>query len=293
MLFTYTFAQQDAKVSHYMYNTMLFNPAFAGSSNDVCATLINRQQWKGFAGAPKTSTLTLEGIIRPFKKKSGLGLIINSDNIGNHKQFNGKIAYSYHKKIWNGQLFTGLNMGLFNQEVTPNTKFPESTEVLYDQDAIGMVFDMDMGTYYKSEKYYLSFSVTHLNQPTFNFERNAINPSLKRHYFLTGGYNLSLESAFIDVLPTFMIKSDGADTQISISTNVTYNKKFWGGVSYSGFDALIFMAGLELKNGIKFGYAYDVNLTALRKATHEVYINYCFNLTRDRMPQNYKSVRFL
>ena len=48
------FGQQDPVLSHYMFNTQTFNPAYSGISGMISATALTRQQWVGFPGAPST-----------------------------------------------------------------------------------------------------------------------------------------------------------------------------------------------------------------------------------------------
>ncbi len=69
-----------------------------------------------------------------------------------------------------------------------------------------------------------------------------------------------------------------------------------GGVSYRYQEALIFMGGMELKNGIMVGYSYDWNVSDVGKYTggsHEVTVAYHFGLQWGKRQKIYKSVRFL
>ncbi|HCX98590.1 MAG TPA: hypothetical protein DG754_00485, partial [Bacteroidales bacterium] len=53
-------AQQDPLFSHNMFNQMAINPAYAGSSDMICATAINRLQWTGFGeGAPNVTVVNV------------------------------------------------------------------------------------------------------------------------------------------------------------------------------------------------------------------------------------------
>ena len=78
--------------------------------------------------------------------------------------------------------------------------------------------------------------------------------------------------------------------------NVVYHKMYWGGVSYRYQEALIFMGGMELKNGIMVGYSYDWNVSDVGKYTggsHEVTVANHFGLQWGKRQKIYKSVRFL
>jgi len=56
------------------------------------------------------------------------------------------------------------------------------------------------------------------------------------------------------------------------------------------------LAGLEVYNGIKVGYAYDVlsiHTDKYSKGSHEFMLTYSFNIVRSTVVPKYKSVRFL
>src|ERR1700748_1446919 len=73
-------AQQDNLYSQYMFNGLLINPAYAGSNEVLSATALNRNQWVGFDGAPRTNTFSLH---TPLKnKKINLGITFINDRYG-------------------------------------------------------------------------------------------------------------------------------------------------------------------------------------------------------------------
>ena len=45
-------AQQEAHFTQFMYNQLYFNPAYAGARGMPSFSLIYRNQWIGFKGAP-------------------------------------------------------------------------------------------------------------------------------------------------------------------------------------------------------------------------------------------------
>ena len=94
-----------------------------------------------------------------------------------------------------------------------------------------------LGAYYKTDKYYAGFSVTHINEPKIKFSKGT--PYVSRHYYFTAGYNLQLPNPALNYCPRFLLFSDGKVTQAAINTLVRYNKKVWGGVSYRAGDALL------------------------------------------------------
>jgi type IX secretion system PorP/SprF family membrane protein len=295
-------SQQDPVTSHYMFNTMTYNPGICGTSGMICATALNRQQWIGFKGAPSTTIFSVNAPVAPFKIRSGVGLMVESDNIGFDKDMNLSASYSYLADIGPGKLGIGVTLGMLNKTLDPtwyipsgDAHTPASGDPLIPETKESYVaFDAGLGFYYRTEKYYAGLSVTHLNQPQIKFTKGVTYVS--RHYYLTGGYTLQLPNPALELTPSVFALSDGKVVQFTVSSILKYNKKVWGGVSYREGDALIGMIGLELFNGIRLGYAYDFTLSDVRKTStgsHEFMVNYCFDLGFGKSPMKYKSIRFL
>ena len=120
---------------------------------------------------------------------------------------------------------------------------------------------------------------------------------LARHYYATAGYDLQMANPLFEVMPSFVLSSDGRVNQLYVNTNVRYNKRFWGGVSYrTGENAVVGIVGVELFNGIRVGYSYDFDFSKLNtvsNGSHELTVGYCFDLSMEKSPQKYKSIRFL
>ncbi len=296
------FSQQDPVTSHYMFNTLTYNPGIAGTSGMICATALTRQQWVGFKGAPATTLFNISAPVSPFKINSGVGLLVESDNIGFDKDINLSASYSYLLDLGSGTLGIGLSLGMLNKTLNPTWEIPSgdihtpaSGDPLIPETKESVVaFDAGLGFYYRTEKYYAGLSVTHINQPKIKYSKGT--PYISRNYYLTAGYNLQLPNPSLELLPSVFVYSDGKVVQFSVSSLIRYNKKVWGGVSYRAGDALVGMIGLELYNGLRLGYAYDFTLSDMKKnssGSHEFMINYCFDLSLGRSSMKYKSIRFL
>ena len=296
------FSQQDPVTSHYMFNTLTYNPGIAGTSGMICATALTRQQWVGFKGAPATTIFNISAPVSPFKINSGVGLLVESDNIGFDKDINLSASYSYLLDLGSGTLGIGLNLGILNKTLNPTWEIPSgdihtpaSGDPLIPETKESVVaFDAGLGFYYRTDKYYAGLSVTHINQPKIKYSKGT--PYISRNYYLTAGYNLQLPNPSLELLPSVFVYSDGKVVQFSVSSLIRYNKKVWGGVSYRAGDALVGMIGLELYNGLRLGYAYDFTLSDMKtnsSGSHEFMVNYCFDLSLGRSSMKYKSIRFL
>ncbi|MBV5342599.1 type IX secretion system membrane protein PorP/SprF, partial [bacterium] len=66
--------------THYMNNTLVVNPAYAGSRDALTVTAINRVQWVDHTGAPVTQSITMHSPLA--NKHVGLGFSLMNDKIG-------------------------------------------------------------------------------------------------------------------------------------------------------------------------------------------------------------------
>ncbi len=296
---TYIAAQQDPVFSHIFFDKVKINPAFAGNQGDICVGIINRQQWVGFEGAPQTTALNANMPVRLFGVNSGVGLSLMDDRLGFENNFQLGLQYAYFAKIGNNKLGIGADAGFYNIAFdgtwTPPDAPAGSDPAIPAEKDNSFVFDLAFGLTYFAGDFYIGLSATHLTEPKLSLS-NSAQSFLKRHYYLMAGYNWQLMDGSLDLSPNLLIKSDAASAQITINLTATYNKKFWGGVTYRTIDAIDIMAGIELFNGMRLGYAYGLNFSKListNGGSHEVMLGYCFSLGFDRTPQKYKSVRFL
>ena len=294
--------QQDPLSSQYMFNTLSYNPGVSGISGMICTTLLTRQQWVGFKGAPSTTIFSISAPVTLFRVKSGVGLVVGRDAAGFDKDINLAGAYTYIMDVGQGKLGLGLNLGIINKSLSPDWQIPSGDAhtppsgdpLIPENKESHVTFDAGIGAYYKTDKLYAGLSVTHINQPKFKFSKGT--PYVSRHYYFTAGYTLQLPSPSFELMPSLFVFSDGKVAQLAINALVRYNKKVWGGVSYRAGDAITGMVGVELYNGIRIGYAYDFPMTDIRKSTsgsHEFMVNYCFDLNLGKSAMRYKSIRFL
>jgi type IX secretion system PorP/SprF family membrane protein len=292
-------AQQIRQFSQNMFNTMAINPGYAGSNDAICATIIHRQQWVGMEGAPTTSVFNVNAAIKPFKVNSGIALGVMNDKLGFNNDIGFNFAYAYRLNVGDGKLGIGVGVDVVNTSLEAEWTPPLNGNYKDDSSIPGpkenaMVFDFSAGLFYRTEKLYLGVSSMNIRQAKLDYEK--ANPFLARQYYLTSGYTITLPNPSFELLPSIFVKSDGKTTQLDANACVLYNKKFWGGLSYRINDAIIGMLGIELSNGLKIGYAYDFTVSDIQKnssGTHEFMVGYCFSVKKEKVPQKYKSIRFL
>jgi type IX secretion system PorP/SprF family membrane protein len=300
----FAYGQQDPEFSQHKSAMSLFNPGSVGSSDRICLNAVHREQWVGFPGAPSTSYFSADGAFNIFGKDIGAGISILNDNFGFNSDLGINLQGAYRIAVGTGKLGIGLNAGILNKSLSPEWKTISTTGEIQEgaQGDISIpqakesrvAFDMGLGIFYSGGNVFMGISATHLNKARIKYE-NA-TPQLVRHYYATAGYILQLPNPLIEIMPYFILKTDGKANQLYLNTTVRYNKRFWGGVSYRAGDAVVGLVGLELFNGVRVGYSYDFVTSQIGKysdGSHELTIGYCFDLSLDKSPQKYKSIRFL
>ena len=73
-------AQQDPMYTHYMDNTLVINPGYAGSRDALTVTALHRSQWVDYKGAPITQTIMFHTPLR--NEHLGVGMSVMNDKIG-------------------------------------------------------------------------------------------------------------------------------------------------------------------------------------------------------------------
>ena len=294
-------AQQDPKFSQNMFLAPFYNPGAVGSSDKICLAAAFRNQWTGLPDAPITTAFTADMPVRFLGRSHGIGISFMNDNLAFNNDFLFSAAYAFRIDLGQGSLGIGANVGLANQSLSPKWNgadviTPDTDDAIPKNGGSTFGFDIGLGAFYNTDNLYVGISTTHLNETSFDYPEDVAESKMIRHYYLMAGYNIQLANPMFEIIPSTMIMTDGRSHLIYLNTNLRYNKRFWGGVSYSVGGALSALFGIEMMNGIKIGYSYDFELSPLmnyNSGSHEVTVRYCFDLSVDKSPQKYKSIRFL
>ncbi len=306
LLISAGYAQQSPQITHNMFSIMSYNPGYAGNKNAICADGIIRQQWVGFKDAednkiaPETFLFTINSPVKILK--GGVSVSLMQDKLGFQKDIGLNIGYAYHLDISGGDLGIGAQVGFLNR-TTDFSKFisvePDPLLNSLSGEESDMMIDFSLGLFYQvPEQYYIGFSATNLFQSPGKTLSEAggstLRMQLDRTFYLTGGYIFPLPNyPSFSLTPSFLIKSEGASIQYDISSILTYNNKFWGGVSYRVQGGISVLLGVYYKD-FKIGYSYDIDTSVLgTNGSHEIMLGYCFKLKTERARKSYKNTRFL
>ncbi len=290
-------AQQDYQFTHYMFDNLSFNPGYAGITNSICGTALFRQQWSGFDGSPQTALLNVHAPVKMLR--GGIGLTYVNDQLGFEKNNLVRLSYSYHQGLGVGILGIGISAGFIQKSIDANWITPDGTPAANDgaiaqANSSDMAPDINFGIFYKTPNLYMGLSATHLGQ----FDMDELNLQNVHHYWITAGYDYQINPDFM-LRPSILAKTDIASTQIDVNVNVLFKNMVWAGVSYRLADAIAPMLGYQTLVGggmLRIGYGYDVTTSALRSyssGSHDIMLNYCFNIDKPQPVQKSKNPRFL
>lgn len=300
MVVSVSYAQQDPQFTQYMFDRLSINSAVAGSTGNICATALLRQQWTGFDGAPKTGLINVQGPIS--KINSGLGLTAYFDKLGQEKSTIVRLHYAYFFKVGSqSTLSAGLYVGMTGRSL--DSKWI-AIDPVADDNAIPSTgksasgFDMGAGLYYKSPNLWLGLSSTQLPQT----ELKDVSIQNVRHYYVQAGYDWAIGGDKKYTLqPSLLMKSDATSTQVDISALFLYDNMVWIGASYRTEDAIAPIIGYQYKfpkgeSMLRIGYSYDVTTSELKNyssGSHEVMLSYCFKIVKPVVNEIYHHPRFL
>ena len=295
-------AQQDPQFTFNKMIQLSVNPGFAGNEGVVNGLILNRTQWLGFDGAPKTQLVSVDAATDLLGFKSGVGFNVMSDVLGFQKNIAVKLDYAYRRMTKFGNLGIGASFGFYNIAFdgtwfvpTGDLWTPAETDLIVPNGKVSqMAFDLGLGIFLKSNDYFVGASVTHLNQASIVFADMA-STYLARHYYVSGGYNISLADPLFEIQPSVFLKTDMVSYQADMTIDLIYKKRYSAGLNYRIQDAIGVLLGFEMVNGLRIGYAYDIMTSAMASyggGSHEIYLGYSFDLGKNRS-KKYKSVRFL
>ncbi len=278
-------AQQVPMYTHYMYNTLVVNPAYAGSRDAITVTALHRSQWVDFKGAPKTQTLTLHG---PLKNEHiGLGLSISNDNIGPTNNTSVFADYAYIMKLTSkSKLALGLSAGLNIFQADLNTlNLDEQFDPVFKNNINNHITpNFGFGVYYSRERFYAGISVPTLLENNYSSVKQTSGKTLtaeeQRHYFFIAGTMLKINDN-LDFKPTTLIKvTAAAPIQADLTASFVIMKKFLVGAMFRTGDAFGALVGLDITDQLHIGYSFDcsygIDTFKYNKGSHEILLRYDF-----------------
>ncbi len=298
---TTTKAQQDPRFSQYMFNQLVINPAYTGTTEALSLSLLGRYQWVGIDGSPQTGTLSGH-LPLGTDKKAGVGAYLAYDKIGVTQTTAFFGSYAYKFILGESRLSVGLNGGI-NYLSTDDSQLqtnpimdPVTGDPVFQQGSLKRLLpNFGLGLYfYKPNKYYMGVSAPHLLNNNLRDEEATIAliaKQYRQYNFMAGGV---IGQGAFKFRPSMLVKAvpTNAPVQVDLSAMFLIKDMLWLGGSYrtavgnrneagsvqaiatESADAIV---GFQFQNGLRLSYAYDLTLSKLQQFTtgsHEIMIGY-------------------
>jgi type IX secretion system PorP/SprF family membrane protein len=296
LFFTHTAtAQTEPMYSQYMYNMVGVNPAYAGNREATSLNFFQRRQWVGIAGAPQTTSVSLDGA--SSDNKFGWGVQLYDDKLGVEKADGANLMLSTHIQVSEkGILSGGLSVGLMNYRIdlmNVQGRFTPSDPAFY-ANFNKWLPDVGLGIYYNTDKFYAGLSVPNVLKSrlsAFDVMNSGIQKVNSTHLFITTGYVFDVNDE-VKIKPSTMIKAvSGAPIEADLNTNVWLKDVIGLGFSYRTGDAMVGMAEAQINENLRVGYAYDMTISPLKyynNGSHEMMVRYEFGNNKSKV----KSTRY-
>lgn len=283
------FAQQGIQYTQFMFSKLSFNPAYAGSQGNLCASCIHRSQWIGLEGAPVTQNINAH--LPVYRKKIGLGLMLERDKIGPSTSYRIGMAYAYRLVVGQGYLGLGINANLRYYQVDfSNEVAIESNDLSFLSNVNNKVVpNFGAGIYYHTNDFYVGLSAPGLIRSNLSLY-NALPTNTDfavevPHYYLMGGVRIPLTEK-MSLKPSAMLKyAPNSPFDLDANATLVFYDLFGVGASYrmGGLDgslgeSLDLLAHVQVSPAIRVGASYDFTLSEIRNynsGSFEIFLSYC------------------
>jgi type IX secretion system PorP/SprF family membrane protein len=291
-------AQQPLTYNDYMFNTMLINPAYAGSREVFTMSALARRQWVGIEGAPSMQSISANSPLRRSKSSMGFNLMNEHYGVTNRTGF--YYNYAYRIKVANGRggirnrgrgpgigkLAFGMSAGFdlrnskWTEVVTsdPNQVDPE----FYYNSGVKFEPNFGAGAFFNNDQYYAGISIPRFLFWTDNPADQTTELSVRLAdvaYYINAGAVYSL-SRQVKVRPSFLVKwLPNSSIQADLNANFILNDRYTLGLTYRTVNSAVILLQVYITNQFSFGYSYDYTfsqLSGFNSGSHEFMLQYEF-----------------
>jgi len=285
-------AQQDPGYTQYMYNPLVINSGYTGSTGSLEAVLIHRSQWVGIEGAPETQSFTIHSPLA--NEKVGLGFSAVQDKLGPSREIylDGNFSYTIDLS-YSTKLAFGIKAGarILNIDWSKGRFYDQDDALLNQNIDNKFIPQIGAGAYLYGEKWYVGASVpSFIKSDYYDDIAEEVDPD-RLHFYLIGGYVFDLTDN-LKFKPAVLARAvSGAPVEFDVSANFMFMEKFVLGAGYRFDDSVSALAGFQISRDFFIGYAYDFTTSELNKynnGTHEILLRFQMNKKTSQI----KSPRF-
>ncbi|MBT3622049.1 MAG: PorP/SprF family type IX secretion system membrane protein, partial [Flavobacteriales bacterium] len=203
------FAQQEPLFTQYYVNDMAINPAISGSKAYTQLSVLTRQQWLGFEGAPLSSNISYHGALN---NRSAMGGYLMFDKAFPSMQMNLNLNYAYHVPLNYDDVTLSFGIGaklMYHNLDFNQGDLPPGIDNAFSANSYDKTFaDASSGVYLYGQKFNFGFSVSNMFQSSFNTPINGSTyPNTEyRNYYFMGAYRYNVMNLDWQFEPSFLIR---------------------------------------------------------------------------------------
>jgi len=275
------YSQQDPSFTQYMFNKLVVNPAYAGSREVLTFDILDREQWVGIDGAPRTMSISAH--TSSLNRKVGLGAYGYRDQLGPAVTQGLMLSYAYRLLFDQSYFSFGLQGGFkyFNYDWDMiRLKYPDDY-YFYPQDTKKVVPDFNLGFYYQAARFFAGLSTKQLLENEYGESKSDDGKTsfskLLRHFYLMTGAAFPLADKIV-FRPSMLAKYvKNAPLQVDMNASFLFNDFFWIGASFRTQRALAFLTEFRITPKIRLGYSFDLYLNELQPynyGSHEIRLSF-------------------
>lgn len=272
-----SYAQYDVSFTQYMFNPLIYNPAYAGNNDDASITFINRAQWAGIQGAPYSAALSAHS--KSFEEELGLGISVLHDRLGVERNTSLSLDASYHMQIGVHKLLAfGLRGSMFSYNTDLSELVNNQDDPLLQGGESSISGNLGLGLFLYAKNYYVGLSMPSTLTPKLTEDNSFSDNNKSRNMYLASGYVYSL-SPSLKLKPSILIKSsvERLVPVTDLNLSLLLNELFWiGGFYRSTQEIGIIFSTHSIKN-MKIGYSFEYPLSTLNTnsiyGSHEIMIS--------------------
>ncbi|MCQ2346520.1 MAG: PorP/SprF family type IX secretion system membrane protein [Paludibacteraceae bacterium] len=300
-------AQFDPQIGQYMYLPTAYNPAAAGEGDLMKVAGLHRMQYVDIANAPMSTYFSFTSPFVIGKTKHGAGVRFLNDKYGLFTNQTLHVQYAYRQRLGKGYLSAGVDLGFVNvgfkgdsvnlDEFEGTGYHTSSDEVIPKGSKSGMGFDMGVGLYYSTNKWWVGASYSHAVSTKIVWDEYTELKGLRGTMYVAGGYHYRFKHhKEWQLQPSAMVMTDFRSWDANLTLMCDYKDRYRWGVGYRIAGSVNLLVNVDIISGLSLGYSCELPTNKLlleSYGTHEIYLAYGFDILKPKRTNKYKSVRYL
>ena len=280
-------AQHNPQFTHFMFNKLLYNPAYAGNRDALAASAVYRNQWLGIEGAPVTLNFNVH---TPFAgDRAGLGLSVVADKIGVVNTTFATLSYNYRVPVGEtAKLGLGISGRIEHGRMDFNqlNGYDQGDDFIMSDVTNQMKPNFGFGVFLSDNNYYLGVSMPTVLENTLYTDSGF--ESVYRTLYFMGAYIFNI-SEHVKFKPAALVSVNrSAPLDLDLNASFLFMDAFWIGATYRKGDSVDALLQYQFTPNLRAGMAFDFTTSELNANTaggYDLMVEYIFN-RKDRQLTN-------